>query len=289
MFRNVDMSRIFDNIDGDKMFNADEDLLRQMESERQKGLVNNMQDYKGADFDHLLNWIDTIVSLCRNLDGVCHKIDGFFPSDDGSNTMAWLRNAMEERESLDFSSLYANYAHPEYTMSRENFSENQQGWGMEDPGMLKSEGSGKILPQKSRKQKKGDQLANLKLLENGGEMIVVKRRKKRSTNVNIIKVTNAYDYLLEIPWFSEPDPSKGSHQYKCSIPGVYWDKRSWIASWYRDGRRYYSSFSAKLHGFYKSKYYAIQVRLYNTMYNGQVRKPEYNVKDSYDNFCKEVL
>lgn len=69
-----------------------------------------------------------------------------------------------------------------------------------------------------------------------------------------------YEYLLDYPEQEAPDPDNPS-DLKCDVAGVYWDKRSWIASWYEGGKRYYKSFSAKTHGFYRSKYWAIKVRL----------------------------
>ncbi|KAL8438661.1 hypothetical protein ACSSS7_000003 [Eimeria intestinalis] len=69
-----------------------------------------------------------------------------------------------------------------------------------------------------------------------------------------------YEYLLDFPEQEAPDPGKPG-DLKCDVAGVYWDKRSWIASWYEGGKRYYKSFSAKTHGFYRSKYWAIKVRL----------------------------
>ncbi|KAK2194818.1 AP2-ERF domain [Babesia duncani] len=112
-------------------------------------------------------------------------------------------------------------------------------------------------------ERAGNQM--LKQLKVGSQMVLVKRRRKEDTYLSIYKITPAFDYLLDIPWYIHPDPSSGEQHFRCSIPGVYWDKRSWIASWYRNGKRCYSSFSAKLHGFYKSKYFAIHVRLYNTL------------------------
>ncbi|OEH80567.1 AP2 domain transcription factor ap2xi-5 [Cyclospora cayetanensis] len=67
-----------------------------------------------------------------------------------------------------------------------------------------------------------------------------------------------YEYLLDYPEQEAPDPDNPS-DLKCDVAGVYWDKRSWIASWYEGGKRYYKSFSAKTHGFYRSKYWAIKV------------------------------
>ncbi|EUD67277.1 hypothetical protein C922_02427 [Plasmodium inui San Antonio 1] len=80
------------------------------------------------------------------------------------------------------------------------------------------------------------------------------------TNTKIIKNESEFEYLLELsdkegPNLENPD------DLKCDVAGVYWDKRSWIASWYDNGKRYYKSFSAKTHGFYKSKFWAIKVRL----------------------------
>ncbi|ANQ08397.1 Uncharacterized protein PCOAH_00027670 [Plasmodium coatneyi] len=80
------------------------------------------------------------------------------------------------------------------------------------------------------------------------------------TNAKIIKNESEFEYLLELsdkegPNLENPD------DLKCDVAGVYWDKRSWIASWYDNGKRYYKSFSAKTHGFYKSKFWAIKVRL----------------------------
>lgn len=69
-----------------------------------------------------------------------------------------------------------------------------------------------------------------------------------------------YEYLLHLPEQEGPNPENTS-DLKCDVAGVYWDKRSWIASWYEGGKRYYKSFSAKTHGFYRSKYWAIKVRL----------------------------
>eukprot|EP00920_Eleutheroschizon_duboscqi_P004366 GHVT01010069.1.p1 GENE.GHVT01010069.1~~GHVT01010069.1.p1 ORF type:complete len:403 (+),score=96.57 GHVT01010069.1:913-2121(+) len=69
-----------------------------------------------------------------------------------------------------------------------------------------------------------------------------------------------YRYLLELIDKEQPDPNLRS-ELCCDVPGVYWDKRSWIASWYESGKRFYKSFSAKTHGFYRSKFWAIKVRL----------------------------
>ncbi|RQX67329.1 AP2 domain transcription factor AP2XI-5 [Toxoplasma gondii CAST] len=69
-----------------------------------------------------------------------------------------------------------------------------------------------------------------------------------------------YEYLLHLPEQEGPNPENAT-DLKCDVAGVYWDKRSWIASWYEGGKRYYKSFSAKTHGFYRSKYWAIKVRL----------------------------
>lgn len=104
----------------------------------------------------------------------------------------------------------------------------------------------------------------LKGLKVGGMMVISKRRSLKDSQVYVRKSTACYDYLLDIPLLAEPDPELGAQQYKCIVPGVYWDKRSWIASWYEGGARCYSSFSAKMHGFYKAKYFAIQVRLFKT-------------------------
>ncbi|GFE55415.1 hypothetical protein BaOVIS_028190 [Babesia ovis] len=104
----------------------------------------------------------------------------------------------------------------------------------------------------------------LKSLEVGGLMIINKRRSHKEAQMEIRKATKCYDYLLDIPLIAEPDPELGAQQYKCLVPGVYWDKRSWIASWYDQGNRCYSSFSAKMHGFYKAKYFAIHVRMFKT-------------------------
>ncbi|KJP85867.1 hypothetical protein AK88_04515 [Plasmodium fragile] len=94
---------------------------------------------------------------------------------------------------------------------------------------------------------------------------VEKRNIKKYGTVNrpsskIIKNESEFEYLLELsdkegPNLENPD------DLKCDVAGVYWDKRSWIASWYDNGKRYYKSFSAKTHGFYKSKFWAIKVRL----------------------------
>eukprot|EP00920_Eleutheroschizon_duboscqi_P018074 GHVT01043200.1.p1 GENE.GHVT01043200.1~~GHVT01043200.1.p1 ORF type:complete len:420 (+),score=111.79 GHVT01043200.1:320-1579(+) len=69
-----------------------------------------------------------------------------------------------------------------------------------------------------------------------------------------------FDFLLSLPHRESADPLNRDDLI-CEVAGVYWDKRSWIASWYDNGRRYYKSFSAKAHGFYHAKYCAIQVRL----------------------------
>ncbi|ORM40389.1 uncharacterized protein BXIN_1931 [Babesia sp. Xinjiang] len=105
---------------------------------------------------------------------------------------------------------------------------------------------------------------SLKALEVGGLMVINKRRSHKEAHMEIRKATKCYDYLLDIPLTAEPDPELGEQQYKCLVPGVYWDKRSWIASWYDQGNRCYSSFSAKMHGFYKAKYFAIHVRMFKT-------------------------
>lgn len=107
----------------------------------------------------------------------------------------------------------------------------------------------------------------LKALDVGGVMIISKRRSHRDSHIYVKKSTKSYDYLLDIPATAGPDPALGEQQYKCIVPGVYWDKRSWIASWYDRGNRCYSSFSAKMHGFYKAKYFAIHVRMYKTRVN----------------------
>ncbi|EDO05509.1 AP2 domain family protein [Babesia bovis T2Bo] len=113
----------------------------------------------------------------------------------------------------------------------------------------------------------------LKSLEVGGIMVIKKRRSHRDSQIEIKKSTDFYDYLLDIPVTAEPDPELGVQQYKCLVPGVYWDKRSWIASWYENGIRCYSSFSAKMHGFYKAKYFAIHVRIFKTK-NADFYDPE---------------
>ncbi|GBE62210.1 AP2 domain transcription factor AP2XI-5 [Babesia ovata] len=104
----------------------------------------------------------------------------------------------------------------------------------------------------------------LKALEVGGLMVIHKRKTQKDSAMEIRKSTKCYDYLLDIPLAAEPDPELGEQQFRSIVPGVYWDKRSWIASWYEDGIRHYSSFSARMHGFYRAKYFAIQVRMYKT-------------------------
>ncbi|CCF73803.1 hypothetical protein BMR1_02g03250 [Babesia microti strain RI] len=83
--------------------------------------------------------------------------------------------------------------------------------------------------------------------------------RRRKDDLSVPKATNEFDYLLSMP--SQRIPVNSKDDMKCEIAGVYWDKRSWIASWYEDGKRYYKSFSARTHGFYRSKYFAIQIRL----------------------------
>ncbi|GIX65727.1 transcription factor with AP2 domain, putative [Babesia caballi] len=105
---------------------------------------------------------------------------------------------------------------------------------------------------------------SLKALDEGERMVIPMLASKRKDAIEVIKCTKCYDYLLDIPMKAEPDPELGDQQYKCVVPGVYWDKRSWIASWYYDGVRSYKSFSARLHGFFRAKYYAIHVRMYQS-------------------------
>ncbi|CDR97722.1 hypothetical protein, conserved [Babesia bigemina] len=130
----------------------------------------------------------------------------------------------------------------------------------------------------------------LKALEVGGMMVIHKRKTQKDSAMEIRKATKCYDYLLDIPLTAEPDPELGEQQFKCLVPGVYWDKRSWIASWYEDGVRHYSSFSAKMHGFYRAKYFAIQVRMYKTQNHTNlldeeaVEKERQNLIDCYGQF-----
>nr|CEL70312.1 TPA: AP2 domain transcription factor AP2XI-5 [Neospora caninum Liverpool] len=84
--------------------------------------------------------------------------------------------------------------------------------------------------------------------------------RERADPVPASAPESEYEYLLHLPEQEGPNPENAT-DLKCDVAGVYWDKRSWIASWYEGGKRYYKSFSAKTHGFYRSKYWAIKVRL----------------------------
>lgn len=111
---------------------------------------------------------------------------------------------------------------------------------------------------------------DLKKLPVGGGLIISKQRNMKSTEMYVRKHTSSFDYLLDLPTFAAPDESLGEDKNKCVVAGVYWDKRSWIASWYDGGTRHYNSFSARMHGFYRAQYFAIQVRLFK---NRQKNKP----------------
>ncbi|VEV56603.1 transcription factor with AP2 domain(s), putative [Plasmodium vinckei vinckei] len=106
-----------------------------------------------------------------------------------------------------------------------------------------------------------------------------KRNSVNRSNNRIIKDESEFEYLLELPDKDGPNLDN-PEDLKCDIAGVYWDKRSWIASWYDNGKRYYKSFSAKTHGFYKSKFWAIKVRLSKvkgqTIFGKHNRKPKNN-------------
>ncbi|VTZ67941.1 AP2 domain transcription factor AP2-O, putative [Plasmodium chabaudi chabaudi] len=106
-----------------------------------------------------------------------------------------------------------------------------------------------------------------------------KRNSVNRSNNRIIKDESEFEYLLDLPDKDGPNLDN-PEDLKCDIAGVYWDKRSWIASWYDNGKRYYKSFSAKTHGFYKSKFWAIKVRLSKvkgqTIFGKHNRKPKNN-------------
>eukprot|EP00922_Rhytidocystis_sp_ex-Travisia-forbesii_P011733 GHVS01017472.1.p1 GENE.GHVS01017472.1~~GHVS01017472.1.p1 ORF type:complete len:674 (-),score=167.11 GHVS01017472.1:667-2688(-) len=70
-----------------------------------------------------------------------------------------------------------------------------------------------------------------------------------------------YEYLLVLEPNQEKPVGLTDADLKCNISGVYWDRRSWLASWYEHGKRHYRSFSAKAYGFYRSKFHAIKIRL----------------------------
>eukprot|EP00922_Rhytidocystis_sp_ex-Travisia-forbesii_P011728 GHVS01017466.1.p1 GENE.GHVS01017466.1~~GHVS01017466.1.p1 ORF type:complete len:693 (-),score=166.16 GHVS01017466.1:667-2745(-) len=70
-----------------------------------------------------------------------------------------------------------------------------------------------------------------------------------------------YEYLLVLEPNLEKPLGLTDADLKCNISGVYWDRRSWLASWYEHGKRHYRSFSAKAYGFYRSKFHAIKIRL----------------------------
>lgn len=103
-----------------------------------------------------------------------------------------------------------------------------------------------------------------------------KRNSVNRSNNRVIKDESEFEYLLELPDKDGPN-LENPEDLRCDIAGVYWDKRSWIASWYDNGKRYYKSFSAKTHGFYKSKFWAIKVRLSKvkgqTIFGKHNRKP----------------
>ncbi|SBS84028.1 transcription factor with AP2 domain(s), putative [Plasmodium ovale] len=109
------------------------------------------------------------------------------------------------------------------------------------------------------KRKKGSK-KNLGISKNG-EKKTNKKVNTVSRNTNkIVKNESEFEYLLDLSDKEGPN-MENPEDLRCDVAGVYWDKRSWIASWYDNGKRYYKSFSAKTHGFYKSKFWAIKVRL----------------------------
>lgn len=96
-----------------------------------------------------------------------------------------------------------------------------------------------------------------------GQKIYITSKTSTKKQVELTKITQDYDYLLEGKIADSKNKIKIFKELYCDVPGVYWDKRSWIASWYWEGKRYYRSFSAKLYGFNRAKYFAIQARLSN--------------------------
>ncbi|SBT77308.1 transcription factor with AP2 domain(s), putative [Plasmodium ovale] len=109
------------------------------------------------------------------------------------------------------------------------------------------------------KRRKGSK-KNLGISKNG-EKKTNKKVNTISRNTNkIVKNESEFEYLLDLSDKEGPN-MENPEDLRCDVAGVYWDKRSWIASWYDNGKRYYKSFSAKTHGFYKSKFWAIKVRL----------------------------
>ncbi|XP_953804.1 uncharacterized protein TA16105 [Theileria annulata] len=113
--------------------------------------------------------------------------------------------------------------------------------------------------QDKRYELESEILKNLEV----GQKIFITSKSSTKKSVEFTKITQDYDYLLNGKAGENKIKIIKYQELFCDVPGVYWDKRSWIASWYQHGKRYYRSFSAKLYGFNRAKYFAIQSRLSN--------------------------
>lgn len=211
-----------------------------------------------------IKWLDAIHTVCVKLDDLCQKLDNEFPhsmarweEQNGGGEAGGILNArklfVENEEELLRLNSTINDVGDNRSRKRDESQASDVSGGVHcssasSPSSKRSRvETGASYPSKSN-------LINTKHEKN------ISSSNSSSNGCAVLPTEEEYEYLLELPEQDGPD-LQNPDDLKCDVAGVYWDKRSWIASWYDGGKRYYKSFSAKTHGFYKSKFWAIKVRL----------------------------
>ncbi|BAM39465.1 conserved hypothetical protein [Theileria orientalis strain Shintoku] len=253
-----------------------------------------------SSFEECLSWIDAIVTLCKSIDNTCSKLDHNFPSEYNLNGLcSYMRIHNDDSAVTSNTSSIDEGYNTEYEESvREHLrsiindlknKNNPQlvysygtgliGQKMEEPGVIRRTEYPQMnrdrpykltIRGRSRKDMNSIDFHRTYQMEseilkrlNVGERICIFRVSSSLYDMEVEKNTAEYDFLLDMPFMIKPDTNMKEAHYRSDVAGVYWDKRSWIASWYVEGKRQYKSFSCKLYGFYRSKYLAIQTRLSN--------------------------